>query len=86
MFGLDRSRKVPRLAGYCLTVAYVANLPLSVSLVTSNIAGFTKKSTTMAMIFIAYCVGNIAGPQFFLDYEAPNYPVGLILSPRYRTS
>lgn len=75
MFGISHSEPGKRLAGFCLTVAYVANLPLSFSLITSNVAGFTKKSTALALIFVAYCVGNIAGPQFFKSSESPNYPV-----------
>ncbi len=75
MFALPNTQPRARLAGFCFTVAYVANFPLSLSLVTSNVKGFTKKSTIMAMVFVAYCVGNIAGPQFFLAREAPHYPV-----------
>lgn len=75
MFGIDTSHKEARLAGFCLTVAYVANLPLSLSLVTTNVAGFTKRTVVLALVFIAYCVGNIAGPQFFITSEAPRYRV-----------
>lgn len=31
------------------------------SLISSNIAGYTKKTTVAAMYLIAYCVGNIIG-------------------------
>ncbi|KUJ21321.1 MFS general substrate transporter [Mollisia scopiformis] len=62
-----------RLMGYCLLSAFSANLPLVLSLVASNTGGFTKKTTVNAMIFIAYCVGNIVGPQLFFAREAPNY-------------
>jgi hypothetical protein len=30
-----------------------------------------------ASVLIAYCAGNIAGPQFFSVDEAPNYPRGI---------
>ncbi|PYH38856.1 vitamin H transporter [Aspergillus neoniger CBS 115656] len=43
------------------------------SLVSSNFAGFTKKSIVTAILFIGYCVGNIAGPQLFKTNEAPKY-------------
>ncbi|KAL3963026.1 hypothetical protein ACCO45_004549 [Purpureocillium lilacinum] len=46
---------------------------LTMSLVTSNIAGYTKKVTASAMMYIAYCVGQIVGPQLFLPAEAPAY-------------
>lgn len=81
MFAIDHSKKEARLAGFCMTVAYVANLPLSLSVVTANVAGFTKRTVVLALIFIAYCVGNIAGPQFFIATEAPGYRVSTILHP-----
>ncbi len=66
-----------RVVGLALSVAYVVNIPLSLSLITSNVAGFTKKSVTSAMLFVGYCIGNIVGPQFFHAYEAPVYQVGI---------
>lgn len=42
-----------------------------------SFSGHTKKVTTNAMIFIAYCVSNIIGPQFFLSNQAPYYPLGI---------
>jgi hypothetical protein len=45
------------------------------SLVSSNVAGFTKKATVSSMMFIAYCVGNIIGPFLFFEHEAPKYQV-----------
>ena len=32
----------------------------------------------MAQIFIAYCAGNIIGPQLFFEDEAPSYPSGFL--------
>lgn len=29
-------------------------------------------------VFIAYCVGNIIGPQLFFENEAPSYPSGFL--------
>lgn len=72
---LPAEQKVSRLAGVYLTVAISINTPLLLSLVSSNVAGFTKKATVSAMIFIAYAGGNLAGPQFFLANEAPKYQV-----------
>ncbi|KAH7012470.1 uncharacterized protein B0I36DRAFT_369630 [Microdochium trichocladiopsis] len=45
---------------------------------TSNIGGFTKKTTSNAMIFIGYCAGNIIGPQLFFESEAPSYLSGFL--------
>ncbi|KAJ6789423.1 hypothetical protein PWT90_10481 [Aphanocladium album] len=64
--------------GYCLTMAYTPNLPLILSMLSGNIAGFTKKMTVNAMLFIAYCLGNIVGPQLFLEKEAPHYTTGFL--------
>ncbi|RDW65147.1 hypothetical protein BP5796_09839 [Coleophoma crateriformis] len=47
------------------------------SLISSNVAGFSKKVTATTLIFIAYCVGDIVSPQMFLASEAPTYPTGL---------
>ncbi|KAJ5979558.1 hypothetical protein N7481_006856 [Penicillium waksmanii] len=70
---LPTSEKLSRLAGFWLVMAIAPAFPLMLSLAASNIAGFTKKSTVMAMIFLGYCAGNLAGPQFFSSSEAPNY-------------
>jgi hypothetical protein len=56
-------------------MAVAPAFPLMMSLSASNIAGFTKKSTVMAMIFLGYCAGNLSGPQFFISTEAPSYHV-----------
>ena len=42
-------------------------------MLSSNMAGYTKKSFTSGLIFVAYCAGNIAGPQFVYPAEAPRY-------------
>jgi hypothetical protein len=42
-------------------------------MVSSNVAGYTKKQLTGAFIFVGYCIGNIIGPQTFKAKEAPYY-------------
>lgn len=71
--------KADRLAGLCLVAVFACNIPLSLSLVSSNVGGFTKRSVASTTMFVAYCVGNIAGPQFFLAREKPKYQVGHLL-------
>ncbi|KAF5659126.1 allantoate ureidosuccinate permease [Fusarium heterosporum] len=71
---LPSAEKLSRLAGFWLIMAVAPAFPLMLSLSASNIAGFTKKSTVMAMIFLGYCAGNLSGPQFFINTEAPGYP------------
>lgn len=72
---LNPSNDAGRMVGLVLSIAYAINLPISLSIITSNVAGFSKKSVVSALLFVAYCVGNIVGPQFFLASEEPKYPV-----------
>lgn len=72
---LDQGQPAGQMVGITLGAVFGVNIPLSLSLISSNVAGFTKRSVTSALLFIAYCVGNIVGPQFFLASEEPNYPV-----------
>ncbi|KAJ5715574.1 uncharacterized protein N7483_012755 [Penicillium malachiteum] len=74
---LNSADQAGRMVGLTLAVVYAINLPISLSVVTSNIVGFSKKSVASALLFIAYCIGNIVGPQFFLASEEPSYPTGI---------
>ncbi|KAH8687311.1 major facilitator superfamily domain-containing protein [Tricladium varicosporioides] len=71
---IPTKNKLARLGGFWIITAVAPIFPLMLSLFASNTAGFTKKSTTSAFIFVGYCVGNLAGPQFFISTEAPHYP------------
>lgn len=51
---------------------------MSLTMVSSNIAGSTKKQLTSAVLFTGYCVGNIIGPQTFIDSEARKCPIYLL--------
>ncbi|KKA17430.1 Allantoate permease [Rasamsonia emersonii CBS 393.64] len=62
-----------QLLGYFLLSPGPSAIPLAMSLVQANYRGVTKKMTMTALMFIAYCAGNIAGPQFFIAAEAPHY-------------
>lgn len=77
MSALDEHNRSGRLAGFCLSLAFSANMPIALSLVTSNVCGMTKKATVNACVLVMYCVGNIVGPQFFNVEDAPNYPKGI---------
>lgn len=55
-----------RLIGYYLTSAAPTSFVALLSLIGSNVAGYTKKTTVAAMYLVAYCVGNIIGePRIF---------------------
>ncbi|KAK6865434.1 allantoate transport [Apiospora arundinis] len=69
--------------GYSITGTFGAVVSLIITLGMSNVAGHTKKSFTAATIFVAYCVGNIIGPQLIKSQTKPaHYPelwLGLII-------
>ncbi|KAI3326224.1 major facilitator superfamily transporter allantoate [Xylariaceae sp. AK1471] len=79
IFGLFLIRFLPlenrggRLAGYYLYQSSSTGFVCLLSLISSNIAGWTKKTTSAAMYLVAYCVGNIIGPQVFRSSDAPAY-------------
>jgi len=70
---LPLSNNSGRLAGYYLTQASPTPFVALLSLISSNVAGYTKKTTVAALYLIAYCAGNIIGPQTFRPKDAPNY-------------
>lgn len=67
------------LFGYYIVGSYVASLVLALQMPATNMGGYTKRITASAVVFTAYCAGNIAGPHAFLQSEAPNYPTGCIV-------
>ncbi|KAH7245288.1 major facilitator superfamily domain-containing protein [Fusarium tricinctum] len=67
-----------QLFGLWIFVAFAAGFPISLSMVASNVAGFTKKSVASAMMFMAYTAGNIIGPFLFFPSEAPEYSSGFL--------
>jgi len=60
---LPLSNNSGRLAGYYLTQASPTPFVAILSLISSNIAGYTKKTTVAAMYLIGYCAGNIIGKR-----------------------
>ncbi|KGQ98239.1 D-galactonate transporter [Candida albicans GC75] len=73
--------KSGRLVGLYLPMLDPLGFICCLSCVSSNFAGHTKKITTNAMYLIAYCTGNLIGPQTFVSSQAPQYigaKVGMI--------
>lgn len=60
---LPLSNNTGRLIGYYLSQAAPAGFVALLSLVGSNVAGYTKKTTVAALYLIGYCVGNIIGKK-----------------------
>ncbi|KIV84198.1 hypothetical protein PV11_06166 [Exophiala sideris] len=74
---LDRnSHLVGVLFGYYMVASYVASLVVALQMPGANLGGYTKRATGTALVFLAYCAGNIIGPHAFLSEEAPLYPTG----------
>ncbi|OLN85407.1 putative transporter C757.13-like protein 3 [Colletotrichum chlorophyti] len=74
---LDRTHyKIGVLFGYYMIGCYVASLVLALQMPATNLGGYTKRITASAIVFTAYCCGNVIGPHAFLAKEAPLYPTG----------
>ncbi|KAI1637110.1 allantoate permease [Biscogniauxia mediterranea] len=69
----DADNKGTLLTGNYLTNVIGASLPLLYSYAAANCAGHTKKVTLNAVILMAFCAGNIAGPQTFRAEDGPDY-------------
>ncbi|CAI7595718.1 unnamed protein product [Penicillium bialowiezense] len=65
------------IAFYC-TQFFPAQGNMIISLITRNIAGQSKKSFTMTMLFVGWAVGNLIAPQIFRDNDAPRYLHGFL--------
>lgn len=78
VYAIPESNKWARLSGLWLFPAFAAGLPMTLSLIASNVAGYTKKTTVSAVLFVGYCLGNIIGPQIFFEHQAPVYQSGFI--------
>ncbi|KUI59712.1 hypothetical protein VP1G_06936 [Cytospora mali] len=72
----DYANKVGVLIGYYISGAYVASLVLALQMPSMNMGGYTKRTTSSALVFLAYCAGNIIGPHAFLKKESPYYETG----------
>ncbi|KAJ5207472.1 Major facilitator superfamily domain general substrate transporter [Penicillium cf. griseofulvum] len=76
LYTLPAERKLSRLGAvysrHTCTVSYI----MCMSMIASNVAGFTKKMTASVMIFVGYYIGQIITPQFFITSKAPTYPTG----------
>lgn len=70
------TNKVGVLFGYYIVGAYVCSLVLALQMPATNLGGYTKRSTGVALVFLAYCAGNVIGPHAFLAREAPLYQTG----------
>ncbi|GKT95717.1 allantoate permease protein [Colletotrichum tofieldiae] len=75
---LHLDNKWGRLVGVWLLGSYPVGFMVILGLLSTNIAGSTKRSVASGWVFVCYCVGQIAGPQFFKSTEAPAYHNGIV--------
>ncbi|KAF2849010.1 MFS general substrate transporter [Plenodomus tracheiphilus IPT5] len=73
LVGLPVENKWGRLVALWMCYFQGLGFSMSLTIVSSNVAGYTKKQLTGAVLFTGYCVGNIIGPQTFKDSEKPGY-------------
>ncbi|RSL54364.1 hypothetical protein CEP54_009926 [Fusarium duplospermum] len=65
------------LAGVYLMGFYNVSWVMALSLQSSNITGMTKKSFVSISAACFYAIGNMVGPQFFLESQRPHYSLGI---------
>jgi hypothetical protein len=46
---------------------------MSLTVISSNVAGYTKKQLTAAVVFVGFCIGNAVGPQTFISSQARTF-------------
>jgi len=57
----DKSKQIGLLISYYITLSFWSAQTLSLSMISRNIAGQTKKATVVATNFVAWAVGNSIG-------------------------
>lgn len=71
--GLSDSYEVGKLFGVYLLNSCPAMLPIIYSWNSANTSGYTKRAMRNALTLMAFCVGNLIGPQMFQASDAPDY-------------
>lgn len=59
----------------CTWLQYIVGAPVVISwnILTTNVAGHTKRSVANGLWFTMYAAGNVAGANIFFEREAPRY-------------
>lgn len=75
---LPATNKWGRVVALWATFTFSVTLALSFAVIGGNVAGTAKKITVTFLLFVGYCAGSIAAPQFFRAKEqAEGYPTGI---------
>ncbi|KIW29538.1 uncharacterized protein PV07_05350 [Cladophialophora immunda] len=75
---LPLSNNGGRLTGFYFLNFFSSAYVQVIGLGTSNVSGYTKKTTLSAGVFVGYCLGNIIGPLMFKTSDAPRYDPGMM--------
>jgi len=70
---LPTDRTWMRLVAFWFTNLQSVSFSLALNMVSANMSGYTKKQIVSALTFMSYCVGNIVGPQFVIQTQAPQF-------------
>ncbi|KAF6800330.1 MFS transporter [Colletotrichum sojae] len=79
---LPASNTWGRLFAFWLVNSQSVGFTVSLTTISSNMAGYTHRSLASAMVFTAYCWGNFAGPFVVKPSEAPHFrgaTIGLLV-------
>ncbi|RMZ71807.1 MFS transporter [Pyrenophora seminiperda CCB06] len=85
---LPRSNTWGRLVSFWLVNAQSVGFTVSLTTLSSNMAGYTHRSLASALVFSAYCWGNFAGPFVVDPSQAPRYEgatIGLLVGYSIKT-
>lgn len=78
----NKATQIGLLISYYLTLSFWSAQTLSLSLISRNIAGQTKKTTVIAANFIAWAVGNSIGKLYLssisLITSSPLIPISTL--------
>lgn len=66
---LGKDKNNARMAGLALLYFFPASYPMFYSWMSGAVSGTTKRIVFNAVLQVAYCVGNIVGPQVYQDKE-----------------
>ncbi|KAL2312157.1 Major facilitator superfamily transporter [Schizosaccharomyces pombe] len=74
---IPHSNPWPRVVGVWLFCTISSGNAVILSLLSSNISGYSKKVTVNATMFLFYSIGNIVSPQLFKAGQTPEYIEGI---------
>jgi sugar phosphate permease len=70
---LPRYNPWGRLVAFWLTNTQSVSFTIALTMVSSNMAGYSHRASASALVFTAYCWGNFAGPFVVKQSQAPEF-------------